>query len=101
LKRTKKATQLDGLEDLLQIDYQFTNGGNLANVNIYTDKGVLVKKLLRNNNIANQGYLIWDGLNDMGQLNKVGIYVIQFDAFALNGKVQHFKQTCVLASRLN
>lgn len=91
----------DGFEDVLQIDYEFVNNGYLASVNIYTDKGVLVRKLHRNISIATAGSFIWDGLNDAGQKSKVGIYLIKFDAFDLNGKAESFKQTCVLATKLN
>ncbi|TCC94486.1 hypothetical protein EZ428_06870 [Pedobacter frigiditerrae] len=90
----------DGFEDLMQIDYSFTNNSNLATVNIYTDKGILVRKLERNTSIATAGSFVWDGLNDAGQQSKIGIYIIKFDAFALNGKTESFKQTCVLAAKL-
>ncbi len=91
----------DGFEDLLQIDYQFVHNGQLANVNIYSDQGILIRKLARNTSIATAGNFIWDGTNDKGQQSKVGIYVVKFDAFALNGKMESFKQTCVLAAKLN
>ncbi|MBB2145617.1 hypothetical protein GM921_08985 [Pedobacter sp. LMG 31464] len=91
----------DGFEDLLQIDYKFVNNGNLASINIYTDKGVLIRKLKQNTTIATAGSFSWDGMNDNGQQSKVGIYVVKFDTFALNGKTEHFKQTCVLAAKLN
>lgn len=91
----------DGFEELLQIDYSFVNHGNIANVNIYTDKGLLVRKLQRNTSIATAGNFIWDGLNDDGQKSKIGIYIIKFDTFTLDGKTESFKQTCVLANKLN
>jgi hypothetical protein len=91
----------DGFEDLLQIDYQFVNNGYLANVDIYTDRGVLVRKLQRNTSIATAGNFSWDGLNDGGQQSKIGIYIVKFNAFALNGKTESFKQACVLAAKLN
>lgn len=91
----------DGFEDQLQINYEFIKHGTLASVNIYTDKGILVRKLVRNVSLATAGDFNWDGLNDNGQVSKVGIYIIKFDAFALNGKTESFKQTCVLATKLN
>jgi len=91
----------DGFEDQLQIDYRFKGSGNLATINIYTDKGVLVRKLARNITMSTQGSIIWDGLNDSGQLCKVGLYVIRTDIFNINGSTDSFKQTCVLASKLN
>lgn len=91
----------DGFEDQLQIDYRFKGSGNLATINIYTDKGVLVRKLARNITMSTQGSIMWDGLNDSGQLCKVGLYVIKTDIFNINGSTDSFKQTCVLASKLN
>ncbi|SOD18841.1 hypothetical protein [Pedobacter xixiisoli] len=91
----------DGFEDLLQIDYRFQENGNLATINIYTDKGVLVRRLARNVTLSTQGTVNWDGLNDSGQLCKVGLYVIKVDMFNTNGNANHFKQTCILASKLN
>ncbi|KQC02705.1 lamin tail domain-containing protein [Pedobacter sp. Hv1] len=91
----------DGFEDLLQINYQFVKNGHLATVNIYTDRGILIRKLERNTSIATAGNFTWDGMDDNGQKSKVGIYVVKFDAFALNGKMESFKQVCVLAAKLN
>lgn len=91
----------DNFEDLLQIDYLFVNNGQFATVNIYSDKGMLVRKLQKNVTIGTAGNFSWDGLNDSGQQSKMGIYVVKFDVFALNGKSQSFRQTCVLAKKLN
>ncbi|WP_293302115.1 lamin tail domain-containing protein [Pedobacter sp. UBA4863] len=91
----------DGFEDMLQIDYRFKENGNLATINIYTDKGILVRKLARNITMSTQGSIYWDGLNDAGQLCKVGIYIVRTTVFNINGNSDSFKQTCVLASKLN
>lgn len=91
----------DGFEDLLQIDYRFKENGNLATISIYTDKGILVRRLARNVTFATQGTVTWDGLNDGGQLCNVGLYVIKVDIFTIKGSIGSFTQTCVLASKLN
>jgi len=91
----------DNFEDLLQINYLFVNNGQFATVNIYNDKGLLVRRLQKNVTVGTAGSFIWDGLNDTGQQSKMGIYVVKFDVFALNGKSQSFRQTCVLAKKLN
>jgi len=91
----------DGFEDQLQIDYRFKENGHLATINIYTDKGILVRRLARNITMSTQGTITWDGLNDGGQLCKVGLYVVKIDTFHINGNSDSFKQTCVLASKLN
>lgn len=91
----------DNFEDLLLLAYQFAENDKLANVSIYTDKGLLVKKLLNNQTIGTQGNLTWDGLDENGQKAKVGIYVILFEVFDAKGSIQKFKHTCVLAAKLN
>lgn len=91
----------DGFEDLLEINYKLDGSDNLATVNIYTDKGILIRRLLKNQTIGTQGILNWDGLNDGAQKCNVGVYVIVFDVFNLNGKTKRYKQACVLATKLN
>lgn len=91
----------DGFEDLLQMDYKLGENANLATINIFSDRGKLVRKLLKNETIGTVGQLIWDGLNDGGGKCSVGIYVIVFESFDLNGNIKKFKNTCVLATKLN
>lgn len=91
----------DGFEDILQLDYQMLENATLATVNIFSDKGKLIKRLLKNATLGTKGNLIWDGLNDSGQKSAIGIYVVVFDIFNLNGDTKRFKNTCVLAAKLN
>ena len=91
----------DGFDDLLTIDYKFKENGNLVTINIYTDKGVLVRKLARNTTFATQGTINWDGLDDDGQTCKVGIYVINASVFTATGSSANVRLTCVLAAKLN
>ena len=91
----------DGFDDTLNLDYQVAENSSLATVNIYTDKGRLIRKLLRNQTIGTSGTLSWDGLDDTGLKAGIGIYVVVFDVFDLNGHAKRFKNTCVLAGKLN
>jgi hypothetical protein len=91
----------DGFEDSLEINYEFVDNNQMATVNIYSDQGILVRKLQRNTSIATAGNFKWDGLSDQGVPSKIGIYVVKFDALALNGKMESFKRACVLAGKLN
>lgn len=90
----------DGFEDLLRIDYRFAEAGKFATVNIYTDKGVLIRRLQRNSTLGTSGTFTWDGIDDGGQLAKVGIYIIKFDVFSLNGNKRSYTKNCVLAAKL-
>lgn len=90
----------DGFEDLLSIGYRFEQPGKFATINIYTDKGRQIRRLQNNASIGASGSFVWDGLSDTGQLCAVGIYIIRFEVFALNGQGRTFTKTCVLATRL-
>ncbi len=90
----------DGVDDVLQVNYQLADQDYVANVSIYNEKGLPVKKIFKNTSIAKEGSFIWDGLNESGTLSKIGIYVIKFDVFALNGKVKSFEEVCVLGMKL-
>lgn len=91
----------DAFEDVLTLDYQLAENSGMATVSVFSDKGRLVRKLLKNQTVATKGSIIWDGLNDGGQKAAVGIYVILFEVYNLKGNTQRFKNTCVLAEKLN
>ncbi|WP_421942625.1 lamin tail domain-containing protein [Pedobacter sp.] len=91
----------DGFEDALNLEYQFAENSSLATVNVFSDKGRLIRKLLKNQTIGTSGNLTWDGLDDNGGKSAVGIYIVSFDVFDLKGNTKRFKNTCVLAARLN
>ncbi|RYG19663.1 MAG: hypothetical protein EOO07_06410, partial [Chitinophagaceae bacterium] len=91
----------DNFEDILSLDYQVTENASFATVNVYSDKGRLIKSLMKNQTIGTKGTLTWDGFSDNGQKAAVGIYIVLFDVFDLNGIKKQFKNTCVLAAKLN
>lgn len=101
LKNKTFSPDADGFVDVLTLDYQLAENSSLATINIYSDKGILIRKLLKNQLIATSGNMIWDGLDDNGNLAKIGIYVVVFDVFDLKGNTKRFKNTCVLAAKLN
>lgn len=91
----------DRFEDVMTLEYQLDQPASLATVNIYSDQGRLIRKLLKNQTIGTSGQLIWDGFDDQGQKAAIGIYIVLFDVFDLNGNTKRFKNTCVLAGKLN
>lgn len=91
----------DNFEDLMILEYQLAANASLATVNIYNDKGKLVKQLLKNQTIGTNGNLTWDGVGENGQKAAVGIYVILFEFFDLKGNTKRIKSTCVLAGKRN
>ncbi|HXH99911.1 MAG TPA: lamin tail domain-containing protein, partial [Sphingobacteriaceae bacterium] len=91
----------DGFEDVLTLNYKFNEPGWIANVTIYNDKGVLIKKLTKNHSLAANGTIYWDGLNEFNEKPPVGIYVLYMEVFNLQGKVKKYRRSFVLAAKLN
>ena len=103
VRLTSKIFSPDGdhFEDEMKLEYQLAENASLATVNIYSDKGKLIKRLLKNQTVATSGSIIWDGIDDNGNLAKVGIYIVLFDVFDLKGNTKRFKNTVVRAEKLN
>jgi hypothetical protein len=88
----------DGFEDNLLISYALDEPDYLLKVRIYDRYGRLVRKLAEARPAGFEGSLIWDGLNDEGLKNRIGIYVILIEAFnSSNGSKKAFKETAVIA----
>jgi hypothetical protein len=91
----------DGFNDVLNIDYNFTDPGYIANVSIYDSRGRLVRTLEHNVLLGTEkGTFSWDGTMDDRTKARVGAYIIYFEAFTTDGKVKKYKRTCVLAAKL-
>ena len=90
----------DGYEDYCFINYQVTNAGFLANINIYDAAGRAVRNIANNSTLALSGTFKWDGLDDKQQKLPIGIYIIVTQIFDLNGKTKQFKNVVTLARKL-
>ncbi len=90
----------DGYNDILNIRYTFESPGYTANITIYDSKGRLVKYLVKNSLLETEGTFSWDGRTEDNQKASIGIYIIYFEAFDVNGNVKKYKKTAVLAGRL-
>ncbi len=89
----------DGYNDVLNIFYEFEEGGYIANVLIYNKNGMLVEKLTNNELLAVSGFWTWDGLDYNSQKARIGIYAVVVEIFDLNGTVKTYKLACVLAGK--
>jgi len=91
----------DGHDDIATISYQVTEPGYVANVSIFDANGRMVRYLAKNSLLGSKGSWNWDGLNENGQKLAIGTYIIYTEIFNLEGRKQQFKNTIVLARRLN
>lgn len=99
LTNTTLSPDNDGFEDVLQINYTTINPGMLANVSIYDDRGRLIHHLAQNEYLGTKGSLVWDGLDENKQKASIGVYVLLFNAFDLEGNKLVKKLAFVLAGK--
>lgn len=90
----------DGVDDNLSIAYSLEKPGYLGTVNIYTVEGIPVRKLVRSETLGQEGFFVWDGLDDDDKRARTGIYVVVLEVFDLEGNTDIFRAKCVVASRL-
>ncbi|MFH2142133.1 MAG: lamin tail domain-containing protein, partial [Bacteroidota bacterium] len=91
----------DGYNDFLTIAYKFEKTGLVGNIVVYDAKGRIVRKLMQNELLAVDGSITWDGINDYNTKANIGIYLIYFEIYDLEGNVEKFRKICVLATKLN
>ena len=90
----------DGFQDILSINYQFNAPGFVANVSILDRNGRLIRKLVNNELLGSDGSFFWDGITDDNNKARVGIYVVLFEAFNLDGNKEVLKEVITVASPL-
>lgn len=90
----------DGFEDALMISYKLKDAGMIANITIYNDRGVPIKRVAKNLTLGTEGTISWDGMNDNNTLAPAGIYIVYAELFDINGHVKKYRKPCALATRL-
>jgi hypothetical protein len=90
----------DGYEDFTLIEFKFPEPGYVVNITIYDAAGRPVRLLQRNTSAAASGSFRWDGLDDKQQKVPVGSYIVFTDAFNLKGLKMQFKNTVVVAKKM-
>ncbi|MFH1319921.1 MAG: lamin tail domain-containing protein [Bacteroidota bacterium] len=91
----------DGFNDVVNISYKFDSPGFVANITIYDSKGRPAKYLVQNELLGtDEGTFSWDGINENNEKARMGIYIIFFEVFDLDGNIEKYKETCVLGGRL-
>ncbi len=90
----------DGFDDVLQINYKMNDAGYQLNVKIYDSRGREVKHLIENELLGAEGSLVWDGQNTDNEKVPMGIYILLFEYFDLQGDVKTEKLTTVVGGKL-
>ena len=76
---------MDGYLDVMQASYQLAQANCLGTVSIYDERGRLIRTLFKNQLMATEGNFSWNGVKDDQTKASIGIYVVVFEAFSLDG----------------
>ncbi|MFZ6011041.1 MAG: lamin tail domain-containing protein [Bacteroidota bacterium] len=90
---------LFGQPNYTQIHFNFPQGGNVANINIYDPQGRQVKNLANNEILGSEGFFRWDGDDDSGNKASVGYYMVKFEIFDVRGNVKVYRKRVAIAAR--
>jgi hypothetical protein len=90
----------DGIDDVIQFHFSEMKSGFVGNLTIYNERGIRVKRLVRNEYLGPEGIAIWDGLSDNDEALAIGIYIAIFEAFNEDGIQVNYKRDFILARKL-
>lgn len=91
----------DGYQDLLTMAYTLDEPGFTGTMVVFDVAGREVVKLMDNELLGTTGVISWNGIMETGDLARMGPYVVVFEAFDLQGNVERFRETIVLAHKMN
>lgn len=91
---------MDGIDDILQVNYNFSQSGYTLNLLIFNAQGRQINHLVKNELMGTSGQIFWNGATENGDKAPIGIYILYFEYFDLSGKVEKLKKICVLGGKL-
>lgn len=90
----------DGYNDEYLIRFQLDKPGYLCNVSIFDAAGRPITQLAQNSVLGTDEKLVWDGTDENGQVQKLGVYVVLVELYDLNGNITRYKDGVVLTNVL-
>ena len=91
----------DGYKDFTTIRYEAQLSGTVANITIFDANGREIKRLVKNELLARNGFFQWDGLDERSRKVAVGHYILFIEIFSGTGKVKAYKETVVVGARFD
>lgn len=89
----------DGYQDFTTINYSAASTGFVANITVFDAQGREIRKLVRNELLAADGFFLWNGLKEDGSKAAIGYYLFYIELFNLNGQKQEFKEKVLVGGR--
>lgn len=91
----------DGYNDILNINYSFPKPAYVATITIFDARGKIIKNLIKNELLGTSGTYSWNGITNDNQKAPIGIYIVYFEVFDIDGNKNSYKMTAVLGGFLN
>lgn len=91
---------LDGFNDEYIIQYEMATPGYVANISVFDAAGRFVQHLAKNEILGTSGEFIWNGEDETGSRQPLGVYVVMVEIFNAEGEVHRFKDGVVLTDIL-
>lgn len=89
----------DGVDDILNIYYQFDQPGYSVTIAIFSSNGRLIRYIAQNEMVGSDGYFYWDGFDQNDNPAPIGIYVLYMESFSLTGNQRAEKHPFVLSKK--
>ncbi|UKN00858.1 lamin tail domain-containing protein [Paracrocinitomix mangrovi] len=90
----------DGYQDVLTITIDPAGNDNVVDVEIFDNRGRLIRLLKDNYFVGDQAIITWDGVADSGEKAQIGTYIILVSILDENGNQKQYKLVAVLAGKL-
>jgi hypothetical protein len=101
LQNTTFSPNGDSEDDLLILNYETTKPGFISDIDIFDAHGRPVKKLERSLLLSVKGFVQWDGINEEGNRERVGVYILYITGFHPDGDKFEQKLAFTLADFLD
>ena len=89
----------DGYNDELNIRYETPAPGWVANAWVFDTSGRTIMQLLKNQLLATEGTIVWNGEDETGSRITLGPYILFFEMYDLNGNLERFKKAFYITDR--
>ncbi len=86
----------DGIDDMLNIQYEFQKPGFLVTIKIFNRNGLLVKDFVNNELCGTSGSFTWNGLSEDDTKLSMGYYIVMLEAIHPEGEVIQEKKTILM-----
>lgn len=90
----------DGYNDNFIIRYEVPKPGYVANITVFDAAGRFVQHLSKNEILGTSGEFVWNGEDETGSRQPLGVYVVMVEIFNADGEVHRFKDGVVLTDIL-